>query len=192
MTITENKLRQIVRQEIKLVFESRQPTEDLAELYLKLDKLLSFHFGGEQEEQTLSFLNNEMIPTLNVLISIINNVDLNRLNEVFKFLNYLKREPKRKTNFFDKTKLQLAVQNVNNKLEELENTIFDKRVNKDKEYEKFHNSVILPQIKMLSDKISELISSNTRFPQPNPQRTKRDLLKRLKRRYWWWQFLNTD
>jgi hypothetical protein len=183
MTITENKLRQIVRQEIKLVFESRQPTEDLAELYLKLDKLLSFHFGGEQEEQTLSFLNNEMIPTLNVLISIINNVDLNRLNEVFKFLNYLKREPKRKTNFFDKTKLQLAVQNVNNKLEELENTIFDKRVNKDKEYEKFHNSVILPQIKMLSDKISELISSNTRFPQPNPQRTKRDLLKRLKRRY---------
>jgi len=182
MAITENKLRQIVRQEIQLVLESRQPTEDLAELYLKLDKLLSFHFGGQQEEQTLSFLNNEMVPTLDGLISVINNADLS-LNEVFKFLNYLKREPEHKTNLFDKTNLQLAVQNVNNKLQELENVIFDKRVGKDKEYEKFHNSTVLPQLKILSDKISELISNNTQFPQPNPQRTKRDLLKRLKWRY---------
>jgi hypothetical protein len=180
MAITENKLRQIVRQEIKLVLESRQPTEDLAELYLKLDKLLSFHFGGEKKEQTLSFLNNEMIPTLNDLISVINNVDLDSLNEAFKFLDFFKRQPEPKSNLFEKSDLQLAVQKVNDKLQELEDTIFDKRAGKDKEYQKFHNSTILPQIKMLSEKISELILNNTQFPEPNPQRTKRDLLKRLK------------
>lgn len=181
--ITEHKLRQIIKQELQIILESRQPTEDLAELYLKLDSLLSFHFGGDQEQQTLSLLNNEMTPVIDGMIEQIQSADLKKINEIFKFLNYFKKELKPKSDLFADTDLQITVKEVKNKLKELENTIFDKRVGNDKEYQNFHNEQILPKIQLLGKKLSDLISSNTRFPNANPRRTKRDILKRLKRRY---------
>ncbi len=183
MIITETKLRQIIKEEILSLLESRQPTEDLAELYLKLDSLLSLHLGGEQEQQTLSFLTNEMIPTIDQMIGEIESADLKKINEIFKFLNYLKKQPEPKSNLFVDSDLQITVKEVKNKLQELENSIFDKRIGNDKEYQNFHNQQVLPKIELLSQKLSELISTNTRFSNPNPKRTKRDLLKRLKWRH---------
>jgi hypothetical protein len=179
--ITERKLRQIIKQELSIVLESRQPTEDLAELYLKLDSLLSFPLGGKHKEQTLSFLENEMVLTIDAMIRMIESEDLSKnINEIFKFLNYFKRQPEPKSNLFEKTDLQLSVEKVKNKLKELEKVIFHKRAGKDKEYQIWHEDKILPIIKRLSSSLSYLINKNTQFPNPNPRRTKRDLLKRLK------------
>jgi hypothetical protein len=179
--ITERKLRQIIKQELSIILESRQPTEDLAELYLKLDSLLSFPLGGKHKEQTLSFLENEMILTINDMIRMIESDDLSKnINEIFKFLNYFKRQPEPKSNLFEKTDLQLSVEKVKNKLKELEKVIFHKRAGKNKEYQTLHQGKILPIIKYLSDSLSDLINKNTQFPNPNPRRTKRDLLKRVR------------
>jgi hypothetical protein len=181
MIITETKLRQIIKQELFIVLESRQPTEDLAELYLKLDSLLSFPLGGKHKEQTLSFLENEMVLTIDDMIRMIESETLTKnINEIFKFLNYFKRQPEPKSDLFEKTDLQLSVEKTKNKLKELEDVIFDKRVGKDKQYQIWHEDNILPIIKYLSDSLSKLINDNTKFPNSNPRRTKRDLLKRLK------------
>ena len=181
MIIIETKLRQIIKQELRFILESRQPTEDLAELYLKLDSLLSFPLGGSHKEETLSILENQMIPTIDEMIKMIDTADLTKnINEVFKFLNYFKRQPEPKFDLFEKTDLQLSVEKTKNKLKELEDVIFDKRVGKDKQYQIWHEKNILPRIKFLSETLSTAIENNTKFPNPNPRRTKRDLLKRLK------------
>ena len=179
--ITERKLRQIIKQELLNLLEARQPTEDLAIFYKLLDQLGTFHFAGDKEQQTMSFLNNEMIPTLDEIIRKIERITFTKIKESMMdtVRHYVGRE-KETPEVFTKTDLQITIQEVKNKLKELTNLILDKRTGFNKEYENYHNDSVLPILNQLKEKLEELIQSNTKYPSRS-ELTKRDTLKSLSR-----------
>ena len=183
MTITEIKLRQIVRQELLNLLEGRQPTEDLAIFHKLLSQLGTFHFGGKQEEQTLSFLNNEMAPTLKNLINQIENADLQKLDEnILSTLNYYFGKEKETPYKYQKTDLQISISEVKNKLRNLRDTILNKRAGHNKKYQAYHTRFVLPVLQTLQSKLEELIATNTQYPS-SAQLTKSDILKRAEGGY---------
>jgi hypothetical protein len=183
MTITEIKLRQIVRQELLNLLEGRQPTEDLAIFHKLLNQLGTFHFGGKEEEQTLSFLNNEMIPTLQNLINQIENADLQKLDEnILSKLKYYFGKEKEAPYKFEKTDLQNSINQVKNKLRDLRDVIINKRAGFNKQYQTYHTRIVLPILQSLQTKLEQLITTNTQYPS-RTQLTKSDILKRTEGGY---------
>lgn len=179
--ITERKLRQIIKQELLNLLEARQPTEDLAIFYKLLAQLGTFHYDGGKEQQTMSFLNNEMIPTLEQLITRIEKVTFKKVNEgIMDTLRFYVGKEKENTDVFTKTDLQIAIQEVQSKLKQLTNLILDKRAGFNKEYEQYHNDLVLPILDQLKEKLQELVQSNTKYPS-RLHLTKSDILKRAEK-----------
>ena len=167
MTITENKLRQIIRKELLNLLEGRQPMEDLAIFHKLLSQLGTFHFGGKHEEETLSFLNNEMIPTLESLINQIENAKFEKqqTNEsILSKLKYYFGKEKETPYKIEKTDLQKSIQKVKDKLIILRKTILNKRRYLNKEYDVFHKRDLLPVLKVLQGTLEYLIGKNTKYP----------------------------
>ena len=167
MAITENKLRQIVRQELLNLLEGRQPSEDLAIFDKLLSQLGTFHFGGKHEEETLSFLNNEMIPTLQNLINQIENYNLKKqsVNEgILAKLKYYFGKEDDTPRKYEKTDLQKSISEVKNELIILRKTILNKRRYLNKEYDVFHKRDLLPVLKVLQGTLEYLIGKNTKYP----------------------------
>lgn len=181
MIITEIKLRQIVKQELLNILEAKQPTEDLAIFHKLLNQLVTFHFAGQKEQQTLSFLTNEMIPTLDNLINQIENANLSKLDEgLVDTIKYFFKKQQDKPSVHTETDLQLAIREVKNKLTDLRDTIFRKRAGMNKQYQKYHDKFVLSILQELQNKLQSLIDSNTRYS-VTPNFTKRDTLKSLER-----------
>lgn len=179
--ITERKLRQIIKQELLDLLEARQPTEDLTIFYKLLTQLGIFHYDGGKEQQTMSFLNNEMIPTLDELITKIEKVTFQKINEgIMDTLRYYVGREKETPEVFTKTDLQITIQEVKNKLKELTNLILDKRAGFNKEYKNYHNESVLPVLNQLKQKLEELVQSNTKYPS-RLHLTKSDILKRAEK-----------
>lgn len=179
--ITERKLRNIIKQELLDLLEARQPTEDLTIFYKLLSQLGTFHYDGGKEQQTMSFLNNEMIPTLDSLIEKIEKITFQKINEgIMDTLRYYVGKEKEAPEVFTKTDLQITIQEVKNKLKELTNLIFDKRAGFNKEYQKYHDESVSPILDQLKQKLEELVQSNTKHPSRS-QLTKSDILKRAEK-----------
>lgn len=183
MTITETKLRQIVRQELLNLLEGRQPTEDLAIFHKLLSQLGTFHFDGKQKEQTLSFLNNEMIPTLENLINQIENTDLQKLDEsILLKLKYYFGKEKQTPYKFEKTDLQNSINQVKNKLRDLRDTIINKRAGFNTEFNFFYEKEVLPILQNLEASLKDLVLINTKYPS-RIELTKSDIVKRTEGGY---------
>jgi hypothetical protein len=185
MIITENKLRQIIRKELLNLLEGRQPMEDLAIFHKLLSQLGTFHFGGKHEEETLSFLNNEMIPTLQSLTNQIKNYKLQKqsVNEgILAKLKYYLGKEKETRYKVEKTDLQKSISNAKNELIILRKTIRDKRRYFNKEYDVFHKRDLLPVLNVLQETLEYLIGKNTKYPS-RTEVTKSDILKRTEGGY---------
>jgi len=190
MIITEIKLRQIIRQELLNLLEGRQPMEDLAIFHKLLNQLGTFHFGGKHEEETLSFLNNEMIPKLNQLIHDIEKAHDNmfkyyqhEVNEgILAKLKYYFGKEKETPYKIEKTDLQKSIQKVKDKLIILRKTIRDNRRYFNKEYDVFHKRDLLPVLNVLQGTLQYLIGKNTKYPS-RTKMTKSDILTRTEGGY---------
>ncbi len=185
MIITEIKLRQIVRQELLNLLEGRQPTEDLAIFHKLLSQLGTFHFDGKQKEQTLSFLNNEMIPTLESLINQIENAKFEKqqTNEsILSKLKYYFGKEKDTPYKFEKTDLQNSINEVKNKLRNLRDTMLNKRAGFNAEFNFFYEKEVSPILQNLEASLRDLILTNTKYPS-RIELTKSDILKRTEGGY---------
>jgi hypothetical protein len=182
MIITENKLRQIVRQELLNLLEGTQPREDLAILFSLLQQLGTFHFGGKKEELTLSNL-TEIELKLNLLINEIKEMKLGideGLRSTLRY--YFGREQEQQPTVEPQNDLQIKIKTIKNKLFELEDLIDTKRAGKNRQYDIKHKEVVLPVLEYIEGKLRFLVQSNTAYP-ARSELTKRDILKRKQRGY---------
>ena len=185
--ITERKLRQIVKQELLNLLEGRVPMEDLAIFYKLLQHLQYFPLPNEKERQTISILDKTALQ-LQFIIKKIEKEDINKrlkqlkqkskldegIRDTLKY--YFGKEEKPTPEVFTKSDLTVAIDEVKEKLNKLEDVIKDKRylVGSSK-YLQYHNHDIKPLIDELIPELKEATQSNVSYP---PSEAELELPKR--------------
>jgi hypothetical protein len=191
MTITENKLRQIVRQELLNLLEGRVPMEDLAIFYKLLENLQYFPLPNEKEQESILNLTTIDLQLTELIEKIKFDVDqiINKKTSLDEGLldtlsDYFGKEKEPKPEVYTKTDLTIAVDGIKEKLAELEEIIdFGRRSLGSSKYLKYHDSDVKPILDQLRNRLKVITQSNVAYPasEAELELPKRTLLKRQKR-----------
>jgi len=191
MTITEIKLRQIVRQELLNLLEGRVPMEDLAIFYKLLENLQYFPLPNEKEQDSILDLTILNLKLSQLIKKIKFHVDeiINKKRSLDEgFLDtlsyYFGKEKNPKPEVYTKTDLTIAIDGIKEKLAELEDTIdFSRKSLGSSRYLKYHDSDVKPILDQLRDDLKVTTQSNVAYPASDAELAlpKRALFKRQKR-----------
>jgi hypothetical protein len=191
MAITENKLRQIVRQELLNLLEGRVPMEDLAIFYKLLQHLQYFPLPNEKEEDSILDLTIINLKLSQLIQKIKFDVDqiINKKRSLDEgFLDtlsyYFGKEKDPKPMVYTKTDLTIAIDKIKEKLVELEDTIdLSRKSLGSSRYLKYHDSDVKQILDQLRDDLKVTTQSNVAYPASDAELAlpKRALFKRQKR-----------